>query len=258
MKNIAISFILVLMVASCKLPEKPKKSSLIPKNNYIILLDLSDRLIVQENQSNRDKNIIQELYKLFEEKVRKDLYIRSRDEIRVVIAPQKGSGLKAYKYEDKLYINMDNIPNIYRRKLETERRENFIAYLDTLYSEAVFSKKPTDYYGADIWKYFYEDLQRDYVTDTLTRNFLLILTDGYPIVGKNLKKLQSVKEVYPDLHVMLVEIAPRDVDLELDRIMELWLDWFKEMDIEDYTFIKRTAISKEIEQIQDIISRENK
>ena len=48
----------------------------------------------------------------------------------------------------------------------------------------MFSKTPEDYHGADIWKYFYEDLKVDYSTDTLTENYLFIITDGYPIVGK--------------------------------------------------------------------------
>ncbi len=249
------AILLIVAAAGCKLPEKPKGKVLNVKHNYIILLDLSDRLIVQENQPARDKEIIQGILSIFEEKVRKDLYLYSRDEIRVVIAPQKGAGLPSYKYEDKMYINMNTIPNFYRRKQEQERKEVFSAYLDTLYSEAVFSKNPKDYYGADIWKYVYEDLKNDLSTDTLTKNFLIILTDGYPIVGTDPDKLQPVNQTFPDLEVILVEMAPREKDMEWDRIMELWTTWLKEMKVKDFTFIKRKAISKEIEQIRDIITK---
>lgn len=247
----------VLFFVSCQPPRPETRSTLSTKYNLIILLDLSDRLIVQENQPERDKEIIQALYNIFEEKVREDLYIKSRDEIKVVIAPQRGAGIPAYKYEDELYIDMENIPNVSRRPKEEQRRESFFAYLDSLYREAIFSDEPTDYYGADIWKYIYEDLQQDYVTDTLTENFLFILTDGYPIVGKDQAKLQPVNKNFSDLEVVLVEIAPRDKDLEMDRIMELWAEWLEEMNVEDYTFIKRRAISKEIEQIRDILSEES-
>jgi len=190
---------------------------------------------------------------MFEQKVKKDLYIKSRDEIKVVIAPQRGSGLRADTYEDQLYVNMENIKNVFRRPKEEERRTNFNNALDELYKKAVFSKNPKQYYGADIWKYFYEDLKTDYTTDTLAQNFLFILTDGYPIVGKDLSKLQTVKESYPDLHIVLVEVAPRDKDMEFDRIMVMWEKWFDSMDIKDYTFIKRIAITKEVEQIEDIV-----
>lgn len=235
-------------------PPEGKKNTVRVKHNYIVLLDLSDRLIVQENQPARDKQIIQKLYSMFEEKVRKDLYIKSRDEIKVVIAPQHGTRLQRDVYEDRLYVNMDNIKNVYRKTGEVERRKNFIANVDTLYKEAVFSRIPQDYYGADIWKYFYEDLKNDYSKDKLTENYLFILTDGYPIVGGNQNKLQQIKSEYPELHVILIEASPREKDLEWDHIMGIWEEWFHKIGIKKYTLIKRGAITKELEEIQDILA----
>ncbi len=225
------------------------------KHNYIILVDLSDRLIVQENQPERDKQIIRNLYSLFEEKVRRDLYIKSRDEIKVVIAPQLGSGLRREVFEDRLYVNMENINHVYRKVQEEQRRVAFFANLDTLYTRAVFSQVPEDYHGADIWKYFYEDLKVDYSRDTLTENFLFILTDGYPIVGHNRNKLLEVKNNVPaDLHIILVEASPRERDMEWDRIMGVWEDWFNRIGVKEYTLIKRGSITKELEQMKEVVS----
>lgn len=248
------AILLVALLVACQ-PPAPKPKGLSVKHNYIILLDLSDRLIVQPDQVERDKEIVKAIFGMFEQKVKQELYIRSRNEIKVVIAPQRGSGLRTDIYEEKLYVNMESIQYYFRRQKEEERREIFMNAIDELYDKAVFSKVPQDYYGADIWKYFYEDLPTDYSADTLTRNFLFILTDGYPIVGKDLAKLQPVKEDYKDLEIVVMEISPRDKDLELDRIIELWEEWFNSMDIQDYTFIKRKAISKEIEQVKDIIGK---
>ena len=237
----------------CKPPVPPETRVINKKHNIILLLDLSDRIIVQEDQPARDKEIIRHLYSVFEEQVRKDLYIKSRDEIKVVIAPQLGSGLPYDIFEERLYINMERINNFQRRKEEVIRRDNFYANLDTLYRKAEFSTIPEEYYGADIWKYFYEDLKDDYSRDTLTTNFLIILTDGYPIVGKDKEKLQPIKNKFPDMKVVLVEAAPREKDMEWDHIMEMWSEWFKEIGITNYTLIKRKAISKEKEQLSDII-----
>lgn len=239
----------------CNKPTK-KERSIKVKHNYIVLLDLSDRIIVQENQPERDKEIIRKLYSLYEDRVKKNLYVKSRDEMKVVIAPQRGSHLRREVYEDRMYVNMDNIQRIFRRSKEDERREAFYANLDTLYREARFSRNPDDYHGADIWKYFYEDLKVDYVKDTLTENYLFILTDGYPIVGKNQVKLQEVKNEYPGLHIILVEAAPREKDMEWDRIMGIWEDWFDRIGVKEYTLIKRGAISKELEQIENILTEE--
>jgi hypothetical protein len=243
----------MLLLASCMPPGEQKEIPMAVKHNYIILLDLSDRLIVQDDQPERDKELIKHLYSIFEERVKKQLYLRSRDEIKVVIAHQRGADLKTEVYEDSLYVSMDNIPPVLRRKTQEERRNVFHNNLDKLYEQAVFSKNPKDFYGADIWRYFYEDLKVDYVRDTLTQNFLFLITDGYPIVGKDLSKLQTVKEEYPDLKVVLLEAAPRDKDMEWDRVIELWEAWFDSMKIEDYEFVKRMALSKEKDILQAIL-----
>jgi hypothetical protein len=244
---------ILLSLVRCTPPAPKESGQLRVKNNFIVLLDLSDRLIVQPDQLNRDKEIIHHIYDLFEKNVKENLYIKSRDEIKVVIAPQKGADLPAEIFEDRLYINMDNIKLVYRKSREDERRTQYLANLDTLYNMAMFSSDPEDYYGADIWKYFYEDLRYDYVSDTLTNNYLFILTDGYPIVGNNPNKLRPVNTQFPDLHVVIVEAAPRDKDLEWDRVMDRWSEWFTEINVPEYTIIKRKAISKEKELIEDII-----
>lgn len=242
----------LIVINACNLPA-PKEKKQNVKHNYIVLLDLSDRLIVQANQPKRDKEIIKELYNIFESRVKKNMYIKSRDEIKVVMAPQKGSQVNREEFEDRLYVNMDKIQNIYRKPKEKERRNNFYANIDSLYSQAVFSSKPENYDGADIWKYFYEDLKVDYAADSLTENFLFILTDGYPIVGKTQVKLQEVKDQFPNLHIVLIEAAPREEDMEWDRIMTVWEEWFGRIGVEKYTLIKRGAISKEMEQIGEIV-----
>src|SRR6267378_8586644 len=118
---------MVFALGSCKLPSPEKKNVPRIKHNFIILLDLSDRLIVQQNQPERDKEIIRDLYSLFEEKVKKGLYIKSGDQIKVVMAPQLGAGIRRDVFEDRLYVNMNNIKTVFRKLKEGERRENFYA-----------------------------------------------------------------------------------------------------------------------------------
>jgi hypothetical protein len=153
---------------------------------------------------------------------------------------------------------MNTIKNVYRKTREEERRNNFMANLDTLYRDAVFSSKREDYHGADIWKYFYEDLPMDYSPDADTKNFLFIITDGYPIVGQNRNKLLEVKNKFPDLQIILLEAAPRDKDMEWDHVMSIWQEWFDNMGIKKYTLIKRGSITKEIEQVQSLIQESEK
>jgi len=72
-------------------------------------------------------------------------------------------------------------------------------------------------------------------------------------VGKDLSKLQTVKEDYPDLKILLIEAAPRDKDMEWDRVVDLWEEWFDSMKIDDFEFVKRMALSKEKDLLREIL-----
>jgi len=42
--------------------------------------------------------------------------------------------------------------------------------------------------------------------------------------------------------------------MEWDRIMSTWQEWFTEIGVTDYTLIKRKAITKEKEELKDLIN----
>jgi hypothetical protein len=81
----------------------------------------------------------------------------------------------------------------------------------------------------------------------------VIITDGYPIVGHNRNKLLEVKNEFPGLKIALIEAAPREQDLEWDRMMETWQEWFEGMGVKEYTLIKRGSITKELEQVKEVV-----
>ena len=122
--TLGLTGVMLFLAIGCKLPAPDKKKSDAKVNhNYIILLDLSDRLIVQQNQPERDKEIIRDLYALFEEKVKKGLYIKSGDQIKVVMAPQLGASIRRDVFEDRLYVNMKSIKTVFRKLKEEERKK---------------------------------------------------------------------------------------------------------------------------------------
>jgi hypothetical protein len=50
-----------------------------------------------------------------------------------------------------------------------------------------------------------------------------------------------------------MEAAPRDRDMEWDRVIALWEEWFDSMKIKDYQFVKRMALSKEKDLLREIL-----
>jgi len=142
-----------------------------------------------------------------------------------------------------------------------------------------------DYAGADIWKYFDEDLSDDIDKDA--QNTLFIITDGYmdfehtagrlsqehrytscSQIINTLKKqpdwntkfqkddygLLPVGKKFPNLKVILLELNPRDDwSGEYTLMTDIWSKWFKEMDINSYSFVKDENIEEINERIEKLM-----
>lgn len=240
---------------SCAPPEK-EESQATERHNYIILLDLSDRLIRHADQAERDKTVIRDIYRQFEEKVRRDLFIRSKDAIKVVLAHQENSPVQEISAENQLYVNMEKVPLKDRKKMEEQRRDRFFKALDDLYGKALFSRSPGAYKGADIGKYFEEDIRRDLIAGDNTINFVFVLTDGYMYIeGKQsgLSGWRTVNRNFEDLSVMLLETDPANIAGEWDRMQRAWISWFSKMGIANAVIEKRTALTKVSELMRKFI-----
>lgn len=202
--------------------------------NVMVLLDLSDRLIVQANQPSRDKEIINHICSEMVWIIRDNGVDRSKEEIKIIIADQSSIPYSIMAYTDSLYFNMDKeirggIPAV--KKTMVGR---FARNLDNLYKTAVYSDNPNEYAGANLARYFIRDLKNDVREDSLTRNLLFILTDGYVVVGHKSNAMLEIHRAFPDLEIMVLEIAPRSKDYESERIIESWDRWFVDIGIKGY------------------------
>jgi hypothetical protein len=234
--------------------------------NYIVLLDLSDRLLTVD-QTNRDKRLIQDVFARFEGIVRQKFIINSSDCFKVVIAPQQG-GVITETYEDALYISMTEFDISQKRKQLETFKANLPKVLDKLYADATRGRKlARDFKGTDIWKYFNDFLINDVVNTH--QNKLFVLTDGYFDFESNRfvgqlgnrttdsrvmnklrndsdweRKLRSaneglipVKKNFGKLSVCLLEIKPKFQNLnEQDLLVAVWQKWLSEMKINYFIF----------------------
>jgi hypothetical protein len=141
--------------------------------NVIVLTDLSDRLLA-DRQARRDTAIIRRLWQQFVRRQQQQLYVKSRDRFRVVVAPQRGAQDPA-RY-DRLIYN----PEPSKRNAPALRsfQRQFQQRLARLYTDATEGRtKTADFPGADLWTYMHRYLPHDLQPDA--RNVLLVLTDGY-------------------------------------------------------------------------------
>ncbi len=219
--------------------------------NYVVLLDLSDRLLTAQ-QPERDKAIIQAIFKSFEEQVRKNYYIYSHDSFKVAIIPQEG-GIDEQRYTQELFIDMAKLGIKDKRVQLDKLKAQMPELLNKLYTEATKNKvQSKQFQGTDIWRYF-----NDYLSSDLQKNAqnkLFILTDGYfdfesnRYIGKQgnrstdsrmiarLRNLPNWKEVlalpneglipitknFTHLEVSIVEITPNISSLKLLRLNSIF------------------------------------
>lgn len=247
-KTISSLFLVVLLIWSCKSKQTNKEKDY-EHHNFIVLLDLSDR-ILDLGQISKDKEVIELIWNQFREISKKKLFIHSRDIFQIVVAEQDSSSLNddaRMSFQDSLNLDLSgfkkNEKKVFaRNKIRVDefsvKLKNNISYL---YSNASEFSNPKDYRGADICKFFDEDivkrLKKGY------NNHVFILTDGELFVkkaGRVFKEdfpLTSFKKKDIDMDVCMLEIKTSDRNSFL-KLKREWSAWYSDMGITELSFMK--------------------
>ena len=268
MKN----FIMILLFVCSTLASQAQRPT--PKDNFIVLLDLSDRLVA-EDQGETDLALITALANRFIKTAKNKITFRSEDAFRIAIIPQAGSPLDARKYQSLLHLDLGQIPVALRAKKMKEWENQLGATLAQLYNEARYSINHADYQGVDIWQYFNEHLNDDLKNNA--NNHLLVITDGYfdfesyarqqqtgnrytntrflrSLEGQTWHKTANENDfgLIPttslnayDLQVIVGSIRPKKDDLtERAKLAYVWNKWLKEIGVKEYRLINHTYTEK--------------
>ena len=258
-----------------------------PKDNYIILLDLSDRILYNNQQQvPKDISVVNSIYGVFKSKLGvKDpthLYYSLHDKLKVLIAPQKTTPKSLYDMVGSLRIDLSAEQPNKKTALIEETEKTFNKVLPEIYKQAVIGNNSTAYSGADIWKYFNEDLADDLEKDG--QNTLFIITDGYMDLEKaeerpsqnnrfaSCSQIINTLRKYPDwetkfaegdygllpiakkftaLRVVLLQVNPREEwNGEYSLLTKIWGKWFAEMGISNYRFIKDDNVNEVKESME--------
>ena len=143
------SLLLTIFLVFTSCSEDGNKKETIP-SNYIVVLDLSDRILATE-QLEKDLFLIETTFESFEKTARKGLVLTSKDRFSVRIIPQKNSNLNLNTYEDALHIYLDEINVKDKNTSLLQFSKNLRNVLSKLKKEAFFGTSSHDYFGVDIW-----------------------------------------------------------------------------------------------------------
>lgn len=283
---------LLLLCTACNelqeaVKEAKKEPTPPPADNYIVLLDLSDRILYNHQQQvSKDLTVVNTIYALFRSNINsKDpthLYYTVNDKLKVLVAPQRSTPRKIYDDAGQLRIALASEEANKKAAAVDAAEKTFNTVLPGLYKQAIISNNNADYAGADIWKYFDEDLSGD--LDKNARNTLFIITDGYldfektedrPVQGNRFTScaqlINSLKNYtdwnarfdaqdygllptgkkFSNLRIVLLEINPKpEWNGEYKLLTRIWDKWFDEMGIDTAAFIKNDNISEVTESIE--------
>lgn len=279
MQRITRLLLLLIILSGACTKRKPSAEQKKEKSlNLIVLLDLSDRLTIP-GQVNRDTVLLHHLYNVFEQRVRQQLYINSRDQLQVLVAPQKTQPANIESIENRLRINMHELPVKERSSFLKKNRSSFFQQIDSLYHTAA-ERPASSFSGSDIWKFFDQYLRNYLSPDTNTVNEVIILTDGYfdfeslkdkkqegcrysyseKLMQKG-RALNVPETIVPEIiyekafdscglipvrinqknvGIILAEITPRNsFDRELELLESLWKSWYSTMGIAYMNIVRK-------------------
>lgn len=283
-RNILILSIICASLISCK--SNTATDSVLERKpvNYIVLLDLSDRLI-DKNQSDRDIEIIKTVFDVFERSVRQNLVINSKDKFQVIIAPQKGIPYNCNEYEDALFLDMGSMNAGVKLNTLVEFGRNLAPVMTELYSKARLGSRTTDYPGTGLWQFFNENLE--FITENGYENKLVILTDGYFDLEDYSKQIKNgnrypttsflanlrgksdwrntmenadmgllpITKQFPGIEVLVTEVNPKyDFQYESDMLVYVWKKWCSEMKINATEVFIKTSLPQTITLLKNKLS----
>lgn len=175
MKNILIIISAAIVLYSCS--TKGEMHTKPNNDNYVVILDLSDRLIQNPDQVNIDTSVIRAVFEKFENSVQRNLVIKSKDIFSIRIIPQRGSSLPVNTFENSLTLDMGKYSAAEKLKQLLKFKTNLSGQLALLYQQAYLGNKNSDFSGVDIWQYFNEQVNSD--LDSRYNNKVIVITDGY-------------------------------------------------------------------------------
>jgi hypothetical protein len=264
--NLFIVFISTSVI-SCGTETPEEKTMSVEPANYIVLLDLSDR-ILQSGQKEYDIEAVFQVFEAFEARVRRNLTVNSKDRFCVLIADQQEIPYDALRWENIFFLDMGKTNVAVKNKNLQEMRANLKKQLYLLYTEASFSKNPSDFAGADLWRFFHDRLPQYYIDGM--ENHLLVLTDGYfdfesrAVTGQMhmkgtttgfMEKLRHhqnwqkeminmsygicpVDRKFNNMEVYIAGLRPKNRNLnELDILNYTWLKWVGDMECKETDII---------------------
>lgn len=285
------AILLALLFAGCK-PTSVNENTEEPKQlNISILLDLSDRISpsvhpASPTHQERDLAIINGIVEFFKKDMEDRGAFDANGRIQVFMEPAPAIP-NIDQLQSHLIVDCSKMDVKQKKEIYDNITTDFSETLQEIYMQTIAGNK---FPGSDIWRFF-QNKAKDYciARDTIYRNVLVILTDGYiydpttaqkagnrvqSLIGKTIGKYRQSADpiaamqsddfglIVPqgicldNLEVLVLEVAPEKNSQKDEQILGYCLDkWLKEMGVSHHAVYMTDLpanTSRRIEQFFDI------
>lgn len=245
-----IAFACVLVFTSCKPTEKPQSSETKKPINITIFIDLSDRILKNEQlaQMEKDTAIVGYIADYFLKESKDNGIQESQNRIKVLFYPEP-QGTAMVKCADDLNVDIQKCKEGAERKNKVKNvKETFQKSLEQVYTQAI---KDSNFPGCDIWGFFSNKKVDIHCISDNHRNILFVLTDGYILDEKTMERngdisnyisskiltnpnaeLEVGRTGLENLEVAFLEINPQDPK-HLKKMTSMIENWLKGMGIKE-------------------------
>jgi len=249
--------------------------------NYLVILDLSDRLL-SDQQAEKDLKSIGSVYQSFIKSIKQKNIINATDRFKIKIVHQPGTSLNEGNYQQFLELDLSTIPAMNRIAAVASFDKRIRPVLQKLYKDAELGPKSSDYSGVDLWRFFNEKLTLELRENM--NNQVVILNDGYfdyenkkhpaikrqnrstntsfyrVIRGNNWESTMNngnygilktnVNFQKFDISIGIVGLNPKENSLtELDMLKETWSKWLIEIGFSNIYLIENQNDSNTVTRL---------
>lgn len=246
--HIITAFTLLLFGCGGGKPRKPPARH----KNIVVIADLGRRLALYD-QAGRDRAVFDAVFGALDKSIRTQMYVHAKDKLHVIIAPNKLLNPALTDWQNRLMIDLEQVPVKDRVKYMKTCRGGFFGRIDSLYraAAAVLPDQPSD-----TWLFLNNQLNSYLQADTSFDNYVIVISDGYcnggtavtageytgsaPLMAAarlqpgwqqfvNEHPLKKIVFNTPRLHFFFAELHPdslwQQFPDELNLLQQVWRNW---------------------------------
>lgn len=275
-KILMIATLASLLLSSNRcVPPPPKEKQCL---NVTVLLDLSDRLIKNTNQTSNDTALISHIAKAFNDSCFEKNVKFTRNRFKIYFYPTP-TDPTIDGISKNLEVDYSQMKQADKLQKSADFMKSLAPGISTIYSSTLKTK---NWIGCDIWGFFDSKVKNQCIRPDEQkakvkfhyRNILVVLTDGYIYHNDNLSqegdqytyitpttlatggKLKAISDKLDNLEVLFLEVNPQPIS-DFNKMKTTIGNWLEGMGVKHWDVVQTDVTSNTEVAIDNFLKANN-